>query len=125
MVVKKLADGELEALILDVFWQRDGALTPGDVHEALAGTHDVGYSTITTVLSRLRGKGLLDRTKVSRSYAYRPVMSQADQTAARMQDVLSAAGDPAVALSRFVDVLAPKEREELRKALLGNRPTRQ
>jgi predicted transcriptional regulator len=116
-VTKKLADGELEALILDVLWSTDGAWTPGSVHEALSGTHDVGYSTVTTILSRLRDKGLLDRTKVGRAYAYRPVMSRADQTAARMQDLLATAGDPGVALTRFVDSLGPKGREQLRKAL--------
>lgn len=116
-MAKKLADGELEARILDVLWSGGGPMTPGAVHEGLAGTHDIGYSTVTTVLSRLREKGLLDRTKVSRAYAYRPVMSRADQTAARMQDLLAAAGDPAVALSRFVDALGPTERDDLRKAL--------
>ena len=124
-MAKKLADGELEALILDVLWLRDEPATPGEVHQALAGTHDIGYSTVTTILSRLRDKGLLDRSKAGRAYAYRPVRSRADQTAARMQDLLAAAGDPAVALSRFVDALGPKEREQLRKALrAGRRPAR-
>ncbi|MDP1818794.1 MAG: BlaI/MecI/CopY family transcriptional regulator [Acidimicrobiales bacterium] len=116
-MVKRLADGELEARILQVLWACSEPQTPGDVHAALAGTHDIGYSTVTTVLSRLRDKGLLDRTKTGRAYAYRPVMSRADQTAARMQELLCAAGDPAVALSRFVDALGPTERAELRKAL--------
>ena len=121
-MAKKLADGELEALILDVLWTSDADCTPGDVHAALSGTHDIGYSTVTTILSRLRDKGLLERAKTGRAYAYRPVMSRADQTAARMQEVLAAAGDPAVALSRFVDALGPAERDELRKALrAGNR----
>lgn len=121
-MVKKLADGELEALILDVLWSSDDDRTPGEVHEALAGTHEIGYSTVTTILSRLRDKGLLERSKTGRAYAYRPVMSRADQTAVRMQEVLAAAGDPAVALSRFVDALGEKERAELRKALrIGSR----
>ena len=116
-MAKKLADGELEALILDVLWSSDSERTPGEVHQALSGTHDVRYSTVTTVLSRLRDKGLLDRTKTGRAYSYRPVMSRADQTAVRMQEVLALAGDPAIALSRFVDALGPAERDELRKAL--------
>jgi predicted transcriptional regulator len=120
-VVKKLADGELEALILDVLWSSDAPCTPGSVHEALLGTHDIGYSTVTTILSRLRDKGLLERSKTGRAYSYRPVMSRADQTAARMQDLLAAAGDPQVALSRFVDSLGPAERDQLRKALRGGR----
>jgi predicted transcriptional regulator len=120
-VHKKLADGELEALILDALWAAEHELTPGEVHEALAGTHDISYSTVTTVLSRLRDKGLLDRTKRGRAYAYRTVLSRADQTAARMQDLLAAAGDPRVALTRFVDALGPAERDELRKALRPGR----
>ena len=119
---KKLADGELESLILDVLWSSDSELTPGGVHEAMSGTHDVRYSTVTTVLSRLLGKGLLERSKIGRAYAYRPVMSRADQTAAQMQEVLATASDPAIALSRFVDALGPTQREDLRKALrAGNR----
>lgn len=116
-MAKKLADGELEALILDVLWRTDVPQTPGDVHQALAGTHDIGYSTVTTILSRLREKGLLERSKAGRAYSYKPVMSQADQAAARMQDLLAAAGDPGLALSRFVDALGPTERNQLRKAL--------
>lgn len=116
-MAKKLADGELEALILDVLWSEDSERTPGEVHQALSGTHDVRYSTVTTVLSRLREKGLLERSKTGRAYSYRPVLSRADQTAARMQEVLATAGDPAIALSRFVDALGPVERDELRKAL--------
>ena len=123
-MAKKLADGELEALILDVLWSSDADRTPGEVHEALSGKHDVRYSTVTTVLSRLRDKGLLQRTKTGRAYSYRPVMSRADQTAARMQEVLATAGDPAVALSRFVDALGPAEREELRKALRAGKRSR-
>jgi predicted transcriptional regulator len=123
-VAKKLADGELEALILDVLWSTDSERTPCEVHDALSGTHAVRYSTVTTVLSRLREKGLLERTKTGRAYAYRPVMSRADQTAARMQAVLAAAGDPAVALSRFVDALGPAERDELRKALRAGKRSR-
>ena len=114
---KKLAAGELERRVLDVLWARDEPSTPGEVHDALSGTHDVAYTTVMTILARLWDKGLLERDKVGRAFAYRPVLTRDEQTAARMQDVLSAAGDPGMALSRFVDALGPAERDELRRAL--------
>ncbi|MBA2283136.1 MAG: BlaI/MecI/CopY family transcriptional regulator [Acidimicrobiia bacterium] len=117
MAAKKLASGELERRVLDLLWESDEPVTPGDAHSRLVPTHEVAYTTVMTVLVRLWEKGLLHREKSGRAYAYRPVQSRAERAAARMGDLLAAAGDPALALSRFVDNLGVAERDELRRAL--------
>jgi len=121
MAAKKLRDGELERRVLDVLYAADRPLTPGATHDRLSATHAVAYTTVMTVLARLWRKDVLVREKAGRAYAYRPRASRAEQAAVRMQDVLAAAGDPARALTRFVDSLGPVERDELRRALRSKR----
>ena len=60
--------GALEAEVLDVLWHADGPVTPADVRTAM-GT-DLAYTTVMTILVRLWEKGLTERTKQGRAYAY-------------------------------------------------------
>ena len=119
--MRKRSTGELEARVMDVLWDRGGWLTPGDVHSALAPETDVAYNTVLTIMSRLWRKGRLERERDGRAHAYHPVQSREDYTAARMQQLLAAAGDRSAALSRFVDDLDPAERTQLRRMLQGRR----
>lgn len=117
MANKKLANNELENQVLDVLWASDAPLTPGDVHGSLSKDHPLAYTTVMTILVRLCDKGLLVRERTGRAFAYRPVISKEERSAARMQEMLATAGDPAVALNRFVEALGPAQREALRRAL--------
>src|SRR3546814_3177441 len=89
----KLPSGELENQVLGVLWADGGALTPRDVHDALGAPRGLAYTTTMTILVRLWRKGLLDRERSGRSYAYRPKISQEERAAARMSDVLASSGD--------------------------------
>jgi predicted transcriptional regulator len=109
--------GSLEADVLDVLWRATEAMTPAEVLDAL-GT-DLAYTTVTTILTRLWQKGLVDRSKVGRAYRYAAVMSEAELVAARMRTALAGTSDRSATMSRFVDSLSKKEAAALRAALEG------
>ena len=107
--------GSLEQEVLAVLWSADAAQTPAEVQQALdAG---LAYTTVMTTLSRLHGKGLVERVRSGRAYAYSPVERADDNAARTMADVLAQGGDRAAVLSRFVERLAPDEEAVLRRLL--------
>lgn len=107
--------GSLEADVLDVLWRGDEPLTPGEVLDALdAG---LAYTTVMTILSRLWQKGLVERTKQGRAFAYRAVLSEADLAAGRMREAMAATSDRMATMSRFVDTLDKRETAALRALL--------
>jgi predicted transcriptional regulator len=112
--------GALETEVLEVLWAADGPRTPAEV---LAATEaDLAYTTVMTILTRLWQKGLADRVKQGRAYAYTATVSEADLVAARMQDQLSRSSDRVATMSRFVDGLDPDEAAALRALLEGPTP---
>ena len=109
--------GELEAAVMEVLWSRGGWLTPGDVHEELAVSRPLAYTTVMTILVRLWRKGRLRRQRDGRAYAYQPVLTHEQHAAARMGEVLTSVADRPKALAFFLDALAPADRAQLRRIL--------
>jgi len=107
--------GSLEADVLRYLWKLNGGATPGQVADAL--DVDIAYTTVMTVLTRLWRKGLVERERQGRAYAYRACGSEADFAAQRMRDALDRADDSKAALSRFVDTLSPRDSKALRQVL--------
>jgi len=107
--------GSLETTVLEQLWATPGGATPAQVHEAL-GT-DLAYTTVMTVLTRLWKKGLVDRSPYGRSFTYRPVVSEAELAARRMDLALDQTRDRRAALSQFVNSLSVKDERLLRKLL--------
>lgn len=107
---------------MGVLWDAGVPLTPRAVLDRLAPDPPLTYSTVMTILRRLWRKGIVERERLGRTYLYRPVRERAEQMVDRMMALLVAAGDPAAALSRFVDALDPRQRRELRRLL--DRPRR-
>ncbi len=107
--------GDLAQAILDVVSRAGGPVTPAQVRDALGG--DLAYTTVMTVLARLHDRGLLDRQRAGRGYAYTPLDDPAQVTARRMHRLLDVEADRAAVLARFVDGLNPQD-EELVRALL-------
>ena len=107
--------GSLEQEVLSALWSADAAQTPAEVQQAMdAG---LAYTTVMTTLSRLHGKGLVQRVRSGRAYAYSPVERADDNAARTMADVLAQGGDRAAVLTRFVERLAPDEEAVLRRLL--------
>lgn len=107
--------GSLEAEVLGVLWHADGPLTPAQVCEGL--NTDLAYTTVMTVLSRLWQKGLAERTRQGRAYAYAAMVSESDLAASRMRNALAATSDRTATMSRFVDGLNKRETAALRALL--------
>src|SRR5690348_2049486 len=109
------AAGELEAAVLTVLQAAGSPLSPGEVRDRLGG--DLAYTTVVTILSRLHGKGVLDRCKAGRAFVYRPVADQPGLAARRMARVLDAEPDRETVLARFVSGLSGTDEELLRRML--------
>lgn len=107
--------GSLESDVLDSLWRSDRPLTPAEVLEDLGA--ELAYTTVMTILSRLWRKGLVERSKQGRAFAYRPVVSEAELAASRMRSALAAASDRRATMSRFVDGLNKREAAALRALL--------
>lgn len=107
--------GSLESEILEVLWKSDDPLTPSEVLDRLDA--DLAYTTVMTVLGRLWGKGLADRTKSGRAFAYSAAVSEADFSADRMRKVLDESSDRLATMSHFLDGLDSGQQRELRRML--------
>ncbi len=115
---ERRADGELEAEVLGVLWGAGSALTPSEVNERLGG--ELAYTTVMTVLSRLWSKGLLERTRHGRAYAYCALVSESDLATRRMNETLASVTNRDEVLARFVGSLPRREVSALRRLLDGN-----
>lgn len=107
--------GGLEDEVLAALWAAPGPVTATAVQTELGG--DLAYGTITTILGRLRAKGLVIRMQIGRTYEYTPAQDVASHTASRMHSLLISRGDRAEVLARFVSELSAEE-EQLLQAVL-------
>jgi len=109
------AAGELEAAVLAVLQAAGSPLSPGEVRDRLGG--GLAYTTVVTILSRLHGKGVLDRRKAGRAFLYMPVADEPGLAARRMAQMLDAEPDREEVLARFVSGLSGKDEDLLRRML--------
>ncbi|MFD5383391.1 BlaI/MecI/CopY family transcriptional regulator [Streptomyces sp. NPDC127074] len=107
--------GELETSVLAALWGADRPLTSGEVREAL----DAGLArtTVTTILTRLHDKGMVDRSHQGRGYAYTPAADASGLHARRMHAELNRGEDHSSILARFVSDLSAEDEETLRELL--------
>lgn len=116
-VQQKLPMGELEARVMDVLWDRDGWLSPRDVHSVLGKRRPLAYTTVMTILVRLWQKQRLERERDGRAYVYRPLQSREEYAATRMGELLVGVADRPAALARFLKTLPAADRDLLRRML--------
>lgn len=107
--------GELEAGVLAVLWAADAPQTPGQVQLGLGS--DLARTTVTTILTRLYEKGVVERRRQGRGYAYHPVQDAHGLTARRMHSELDRDTDRETVLARFVAQLGPEDERILRELL--------
>lgn len=115
--------GSLESAVLGFLRQAAAPRTAGEVRAWVnrEGNDDLAYTTVVTVLSRLHEKGLLDRVKVGRSFAYRAVSDESRLTARRLRGLLDRDPDREAVLTHFVGELSPEDAAMLRR-LVGGEP---
>ena len=85
---------------MEIVWRR-GAVTVGQVAEALANGKPPAYTTIMTILTRLFEKGLLVRETQGRAYCYQATKSKAryleEVAQTRVRSLITDFGEVAVA----------------------------
>ena len=75
MSAKYVKPTESELEILNILWQRDLA-TVREVHEELAKTKDVGYTTTLKLMQIMHEKGLVKRDESMRTHVYQPAVNR-------------------------------------------------
>ena len=113
--------GPLEMRVLHILWSC-GPATVRDVLTQIAPTHQVAYTTVMTVLTRLAEKGLVHRELVGKGYVYRPAYSEQEFAGAvsqrMLQSLVAEFGDIAVAqFAAQLDRVDPCWLDRLRTAL--------
>jgi predicted transcriptional regulator len=113
--------GPLEQDVMDVVW-RLGDATVRDVHDVLASSRRIAYTTVMTTMTRLATKGLLQRDTAGLAHRYRPAVSRERYARSAVGDVLSwlleRYPEPAVAyLADVVDDVDGVTLDELRAAV--------
>lgn len=110
--------GTLEAEVLGHLWAMEEPGSPGEVLKAMGS--ELAYSSVMTILVRLWKKGLVERERRGRAYVYRPLVTEAQLTASRMQASLDRTRDREAALSHFVGALSKRDERVLRRLLGGS-----
>ena len=113
--------GVLEAAVMDVLWSATGPLSVRAVLAELTAERELAYTTVMTVLERLHAKGLVARERDGKAWAYVPVQTRVQHTAALMAQALAHAGDRSAALVTFAGVLTPEDVVALSSALATQR----
>lgn len=110
-----MALGELERAVMDVLWSQGES--SWSVRDVSASFPDHAYTTIMTVLSRLRDKGFVSEEKVGRANMYRPMASREQYVAALMADALAIADNHSVALAHFAATIDEGDRAILARVI--------
>jgi len=107
--------GALELRVLDALWGRPGLATVRDLEPAFP---TVAYTTLMTTLDRLHRKGVLEREKAGRAFAYRPRLSREALLSMVAGDALAAILGPRgdelrPVVSFFVDAVRRDDKDVL------------
>ena len=109
--------GDLEAVIMDRVWDRDGPVTVRELLDELLKERDIAYTTVMSTMDNLHRKGWLGRVKDGKAYRYTATASREEYSARLMQEALADGGDAEIVLSHFVAQMDGEESEVLRAVL--------
>lgn len=115
-VPRRRGQGELEAQILAVLHSAREPVTAAWVQERVGGS--LAYTTVMTILTRLRSKDAVTRERRGRSFLWHAVADEAGLAARRMRRLLDGEHDRDAVLTSFVTSLSADD-ERLVRALLA------
>jgi BlaI family penicillinase repressor len=97
----KLSDLQLD--ILKVLWARQQATT-SEVHQALASSRDLAYTTVATLLKRLEEKGAIGHQQDGRQYVFFPKVEESEVRSSMVIKLLERLfrGDPAALVNHLL-----------------------
>ena len=108
--------GELEAQVMNALWENSGPLTVREVLEVLPSPRPA-YTTVSTVLERLRGKKMVNRTgSGAQGYRFSASRSDDEHTSALMLSALGTSRNRKAALLKFAGNLDETDVDLLRQA---------
>lgn len=105
---------------MDALWSHGPDLSVRDVMDQLtaAGSKELAYTTVMTVLDRLAKKGLADRTRDGRAWRYTAAASREELAATALRSAFdNVRADRRGAMLHFLDDASPAELDDLRAAL--------
>jgi BlaI family penicillinase repressor len=105
---QKITPTAAELEILNILWEKQ-PLTVKDIHEELANSKDVGYTTALKIMQNMTIKGLLRREPNGKNHLYFAVFKK-EETRGRLLD-------------RFIDSTFSGSASSLVMQLLGNKKT--
>lgn len=100
-----------------ILWSRAEPMSVRDLLHELESVRPTAYTTVITVVERLRAKGWVTRQRNGRAYLYAPTLAQHEYSARLMGQALHESSDRSAALLSFAGSLDPVEAEALRAAL--------
>jgi predicted transcriptional regulator len=98
--------GELEAVVMDRVWDRDGVTTVREVFDELAAEREIAYTTVMSTMDNLHTKGWLARERDGKAYRYWPTLTREQHSAQLMREALDGGGRSDLVLSHFLDAFA-------------------
>lgn len=109
--------GELEAVVIDRIWDRDGATSVREIFDELAAQREIAYTTVMSTMDNLHTKGWLARERDGKAYRYWPTLTREQHSARLMREALDGGGRSELVLSHFLEQISPEESARLRAAL--------
>jgi predicted transcriptional regulator len=115
MAANQLRPTDAELAILQVLWTQ-GPTTVRQVHDALSGVRETGYTTTLKLMQIMAEKGLVSRDETSRTHVYTAVASREATQSHLLDDLMQRAfGGSAAALVMQALSSRPTSAEELRE----------
>lgn len=111
--------GELEAVVMDRIWDRDGTTTVREIFDELAAEREIAYTTVMSTMDNLHTKGWLARERDGKAYRYWPALTREQHSAQLMREVFDAGGRSELVLSHFLEQISPEESAHLPRLLSG------
>ena len=106
---------EAELQVLRVLW-REGPCTAGEVHEALYGGGDAGYTAALKLLQNALAKGLVSRDESRRPHRYTAAVPEAETMHSMLRRLIDRTFDgSAAALAMHALGAKPSSADELRE----------
>ncbi len=85
MPMRDLSQAEME--VMRVLWEK-GEATIRDVHDELINGRRLAYTTISTMMMRLRDKGYLSATEQGGAYLFRPLIGREEVLKRKLDDLV-------------------------------------
>ncbi|MDQ2789062.1 MAG: BlaI/MecI/CopY family transcriptional regulator [Actinomycetota bacterium] len=101
--------GELEAVVMDRVWSREGTIPVREVFEDLRQHREIAYTTVMSTMDNLHRKGWLARQRSGKAFLYWPTLSREQYSARLMREALTGGGNPDLVLTHFLEQISDEE----------------